>query len=141
MRRVRRSQTAVTESLVDRANSIAERHSFRFGNRTEIGLLRGENPVRPGFIFPPWRRWNSQFNKLRRDSFVANWVHERSDFAMRQQRDMSGNRGMLGIFCDPVPVNESVLILPIVSVKTDLDAVTVGLVWNLKCCRGAQLEL
>jgi hypothetical protein len=48
---------------------------------------------------------------------------------------------MLGIFCDPVPVNESVLILPIVSVKTDSDAVTVGLVWNLKCYRGAQLEL
>ena len=60
---------------------------------------------------------------------------------MRQQRDMSRNRGMFGIFCDPVPVNESVLILPIVSVKTDADAVTVGLLWNFKYRRGAKLEL
>jgi hypothetical protein len=37
---------------------------------------------------------------------------------------------MFGIFCDPVPVNESVLILPIVGVKTDADAVAVGLVRN-----------
>ena len=48
---------------------------------------------------------------------------------------------MLGIFCDPVPVDESVLILPIVSVKADSDAVTVGLVWNFKSCRRAKLEL
>jgi hypothetical protein len=60
---------------------------------------------------------------------------------MRQQRDMSRNRDMFGIFCDPVPVDESVIILPIVSVKTDSDAVTVGLVWNFKCCRGTKLEL
>ena len=48
---------------------------------------------------------------------------------------------MFGIFCDPVPINESVLGLPIVSVKTGSDAVTVGLVRNFKCYRGAKLEL
>ena len=48
---------------------------------------------------------------------------------------------MFWIFYDPAPVNESVLILPIVNVKTDSDAVTVGLVWNFECCRRAKLEL
>src|SRR4029077_16254684 len=68
---VRRSQTDAAQSIVNGAHSIADRHSLRLGNRTEIGLLRGENPVRPGFIILPWRRWNSQCNKLRRDWFVA----------------------------------------------------------------------
>src|SRR5215208_6380355 len=60
---------------------------------------------------------------------------------MLQQGDMSRNRSMFWIFHDSVPVNESVLILPIVSVKADSDAVTVGLVWNFECCRRAKLEL
>ena len=48
---------------------------------------------------------------------------------------------MFWIFSDPAPVNESELILPIVSVKTDSDAVTVGLVWNFECRWRAKLEL
>src|SRR5207237_3889495 len=71
------------------------------GNRTKIGPLRGENPVRSGFVILSWRRWNSQFNKLRRDWFVADTGQERSGFAMRQQRNLSGNQGMFGIFVIP----------------------------------------
>ena len=60
---------------------------------------------------------------------------------MRQQRDTSGNRGVFVIFCDPVPVNESVLILAILSIKTYSNGVTVGPVWNFERRRGAKLEL
>jgi len=90
-----------TKSIVNGTHSIAERHSLRLGNWTKIGPLRGENPVRSGFVILSWRRWNSQFNKLRRDWFVADTGQERSGFAMRQQRNLSGNQGMFGIFVIP----------------------------------------
>src|SRR5438876_356730 len=54
---------------------------------------------------------------------------------------MSRNHRIFGIFCDRTPVDESKPSLLIVSVKTDLDAVTIGLLWNFKCCRRAKLEL
>ena len=46
-----------------------------------------------------------------------------------------------GSFVIPFQSMKAYSSLPIVSVKTDSDAVTVGLVWNFKCCRGAKLEL
>ena len=48
---------------------------------------------------------------------------------------------MFGISSDRVPVDESKSTLPTVSVKTDLDAVAVGLVWNFRSRRGTKLEL
>ena len=49
----------LTESIVDGADTIAEGHSLRLGHRTEIGTLRGENPVRPNFVVLPWLGWKS----------------------------------------------------------------------------------
>jgi len=48
---------------------------------------------------------------------------------------------MVGIFSDRVPVNESESALPIVGVKTDSDAVAIGLVWNFECPWRPKLEL
>src|SRR4029077_4472336 len=120
MRQVRRSQTAVTESLVDRAHPKAERHSLRLGNRTEIGPLRGENPVRPGFIFLPWRRWNSQFNKLRRDGPRRRLRPGAIWFCCASTADTSWNHNAFSVFLDRVPVDESKPALFIVSVKANV---------------------
>src|SRR5215471_11634782 len=59
---------------------------------------------------------------------------------MRQQSDVSGNRGMFGISYDRAPVNESVLGLLIVRVKAGSNAVAVGLRRNFECGWGAKLE-
>ena len=56
---VRRSHFVVTESIAGWTDTIAKGHSLRLGHRTEIGTLRGENRIRPSFVFLPWRGWNS----------------------------------------------------------------------------------
>ncbi len=101
MRGIRRSQSAGYRINRQRDALDSGVPFAQVGNRTKIGPLRGENPVRSGFVILSWRRWNSQFNKLRRDWFVADRGQERSGFAMRQQRNLSGNHGMFGIFVIP----------------------------------------
>jgi hypothetical protein len=48
---------------------------------------------------------------------------------------------VFGVFCNRAPIDESKPTLLIISVKTDSDAVTIGLVWNLKRRRRTKLEL
>ena len=123
------------------SNAISRSKSFRLRNRTEVGALRCENPFRPSFVLLSWRRWNFQFNELRPAGFVTDRGKKRSRLAVRQQRDVSWNSDVFGIFFNAAPIDESKTILLIVGVKADSNAVTIGLLWNLKCWRRAKLEL
>ena len=126
---------------ISRSNAISRSKSFRLRNRTEVGVLRCENPFRPSFVLLCWRRWKFQFNKLRPGWFVTDRGKKRSGLAMCKSRDVSWNGDVFGIFFNAAPIDESKTILLIVGVKADSNAVTIGLVWNLKRWGRAKLEL
>src|SRR4029077_9208023 len=134
------SESAAVE-LIGSANAISRSKSLRLRNRTEVGALRGENPFGPSFVLLRWRTWNFQLNELRPAWFITDRGKKRSGVAVCQQRDVSRNGDVLGIFCNRAPIDESKTTLLIISVKTDPDAVTIGLVWNLKRRWRTKLEL
>src|SRR5437667_6436662 len=80
MRGIRRSQSAGYRINRQRDALDSPAPFAQVGNRTKIGPLRGENPVRSGFVILSWRRWNSQFNKLRRDGSLP--IQARSDLVL-----------------------------------------------------------
>jgi hypothetical protein len=126
---------------IDRANAISRSKSLRLRNWTEVGALRGQNPFGPSFVLLRWRTWNFQLNELRPAWFITDRGKKRSGVAVCQQRDVSRSGDVFGVSCNRAPIDESKTTLLIVSVKTDPDAVTIGLVWNLKRCRRTKLEL
>jgi len=65
-----RSEPLAVESI-SRANAISRSKLFSLRNGSEIGTLRGENPLRPSFVLLGWHRWNFQLNELGRSWLVA----------------------------------------------------------------------
>src|SRR2546430_13475402 len=131
----------VAGESISRANAISRSKSFRLRNRTEVGALGGENPFGPSFILLCWRRRNFQFNELRPGWFVTDRGKKRSGLAVCQQWYVSRNCDVIGIFCNPTPIDESKTTLLIIGVEADPNAVTIGLIWNLKRWWRAKLKL
>src|SRR6266516_2762520 len=48
---------------------------------------------------------------------------------------------VIGIFCNPTPIDESKTTLLIIGVEADPNAVTIALIWNLKRWWRAELKL
>jgi hypothetical protein len=86
------------------------------------------------------RRQIFQLNKLLCDRLVTDRGEQRPGFAMREERDFTGNDNVVGIFCDRIPIDESETALPIIRVNADSDTVAVGLLRNFERRWCAKLE-
>ena len=137
---IRHSKPVAVESI-SRSNAISRSKSFRLRNGTEVGTLRCENPsdqvssccVGAGVIF----------NSMNCDPAGSLPIEARSDLVLLcvSNGNVSWDGDVFGIFRNRAPIDESKTTLLIVGVKADSNAVTIGLVWNLKRWGRAKLEL
>src|SRR6266478_8098490 len=90
-----------TESIVNGTHSIAEPHSLR--SETGLRSARCVAKIQSDQVSSSFLGAGGILNSIYCDA--TGWLpirgQERSGFAMRQQRNVSGNHGMFGIFVIP----------------------------------------
>ena len=79
-------------------HAIANRKSFRTGNRSQVSTFYREDPFGPRLVLLARRRREVfQLNKLRLSGLVTDRGEQRPSLAVREESDITRNRKVFGV--------------------------------------------